>query len=156
MSKTDPFHKVKQKKKIKLNIFNGLHLSSEFKLESYFKTNSGQQKGNQLTEKQQRRYSKNFMKKTQKKYKKRLSLETPAVNSVAFQYGISSTQLLKDFDVLRKIGSGSFGQVFMIKSKFSKKIYAVKILEFRCKLSLISSLMGYLDNRNRSVHFFYF
>lgn len=34
---------------------------------------------------------------------------------------------LEDFELLQKIGEGSFGQVFKIKEKSSGKVYAAKI-----------------------------
>ena len=33
---------------------------------------------------------------------------------------------LKDFEIMRKLGEGAFGQVFMVKRKLDGQIYAMK------------------------------
>ena len=36
---------------------------------------------------------------------------------------------LTDFEIIQKLGKGQFGQVYLVKSKITKKCYAVKHLK---------------------------
>jgi len=47
-------------------------------------------------------------------------------NSNEGQSFIQSGRYLKEFDELKKMGSGGFGSVYKVKSKFDDQIYAVK------------------------------
>ncbi len=50
---------------------------------------------------------------------------------------------IQDFDLLQVIGKGSFGKVFQVRKKDTKKIYALKVLQKKVRHSsfilLISS-----------------
>ena len=34
-----------------------------------------------------------------------------------------------DFDIIKTVGKGSFGRVFMVKKKDTKRVYAMKVLK---------------------------
>lgn len=130
----------------KLKFFSKEHLNETFKLDNPFKL-LNKSNNKKLTdtkaniENQQKTALKQELQPGRPAVRK-ISFEGQLADSKALQYGIDSTLLLNDFDVVRKIGSGSFGQVFMIKDKITSKIYAVKILKFKCKLVIVQGLFG--------------
>jgi protein-serine/threonine kinase len=50
-------------------------------------------------------------------------------SSIETSISCSQTTLLDDYQVIKKIGSGSFGKVYMIKSKKNNQIYALKLID---------------------------
>ena len=72
-----------------------------------------------------------------KKLSMRLSLKSSPL-------GLGSSALEDEYKIIRKVGSGSFGSVYMVQNKLTGGIFAVKILEIQSKpFSAFSVWMGW-------------
>uniref|UniRef100_A0A3B1IIP0 Protein kinase domain-containing protein n=1 Tax=Astyanax mexicanus TaxID=7994 RepID=A0A3B1IIP0_ASTMX len=58
---------------------------------------------------------------------------------------IQAVQLSENFDVIMRLGSGSFGSVLKVKHKVDSKVYAMKIGTF---LVLLKFIMNIADRLN--------